>query len=45
MPKLSEVAGSAETVKRVQVQNASVADVVPPPWTKKRTLGAQKKKG
>jgi hypothetical protein len=51
MPSLSEAAGrpgkklDPETVKRVDMENASVADVTPPPWTKKRTLGAQKKKG
>ena len=47
MPKLSEVAGksSTETVERVQVENANVADVTPPPWTKRRTLGATKKGG
>lgn len=51
MPKLSEAAArpakkvSSETDKRVQMENASVADVVAPPWTKKRTLGATKKKG
>jgi len=47
MPKLSEVAGkpSTETDKRVQAENANVADVTPPPWTRKRTLGATKKKG
>jgi hypothetical protein len=51
MPRLSEAAGrpakktSPETDKRVEMENASVADVTAPPWTKKRTLGAQKKKG
>ncbi len=47
MPKLSEVAGkpATETDKRVQAENANVADVVAPPWMKKRTLGATKKKG
>jgi len=48
MPKLSEVAAGkspTETDKRVQAENANVADVTPPPWTKKRTLGAVKKKG
>jgi hypothetical protein len=33
MTKLSEVAGSSQTARRIQVQNESVADVTPPPWT------------
>lgn len=52
MPSLSEAAGrppkkkpDADTEKRIDMENASVADVSPPPWTKKRTLGATKKKG
>jgi hypothetical protein len=48
MPSLSEAAAkkpSSETAKRVEQENAAVADVTPPPWTKKRTLGATKKKG
>jgi len=52
MPSLSEAAGrpakgkpSSETAQRVQAENENVADVTPPPWTKKRTLGATQKKG
>lgn len=51
MPSLSEAAGrpskkrpDAEAEKRIDMENANVADVTPPPWTKKRTLGATKKK-
>lgn len=44
MTKLSDVAGSSETAKRIQMQNDSVADVVAPPWTRKNKLGAVAKK-
>lgn len=50
MPSLSEAAGrpgkkiDPETAKRVETENANVADVTPPPWMKKKTLGATKKK-
>lgn len=46
MTKLSETTGrpDAETRKRVQSEAEMVADVTPPPWRKKLTLGGQKKK-